>query len=243
MLIKSHRHTAADLKLWAEYYAADRMHADLINLRVVSAMRAIEMFLQKGPAYLSVSWGKDSVCVAHLVHSIAPDTPTIHVRQSNELPETLLVRDAFFERWPMSGYRETFVSYDDSEHVTASSTKAFDKLFFAAFDSMGERRITGIRAEESGGRRVRMRTHGLASINALAPIGWWKAADVYAYLAKHDLPTHPSYAMLGGGRWKRGRLRVDGLGGAGGDQFGRAEWEKEYYGDVLRRLAAGRGIE
>ncbi|TXH99574.1 MAG: hypothetical protein E6Q76_19695 [Rhizobium sp.] len=63
-----------------------------------------------------------------------------------------------------------------------------------------------------------------------------RAADVFAYLAFHGLPVHPNYAMLGAGRWPREYLRTAPLGGKRGDQFGRAEWEREYYGDVLRRL-------
>lgn len=67
------------------------------------------------------------------------------------------------------------------------------------------------------------------------PIIDWPTEAVFAYLAHYRLPTHPNYGMLGGGRWDRGRLRVGGsVGGSDGDNFGRAEWEREYYGDLLR---------
>ena len=65
------------------------------------------------------------------------------------------------------------------------------------------------------------------------------ALETFGYLAAHDLPVHPAYAMLGGGRWERDRIRVASLGGRRGDGIGRAEWEREYYSDVLNRLAAG----
>jgi len=55
----------------------------------------------------------------------------------------------------------------------------------------------------------------------------------------YNLPVHPAYAMTAGGRWDRKHIRVASLGGQRGAQYGRREWEREYYGDVLRRLEAG----
>ena len=64
------------------------------------------------------------------------------------------------------------------------------------------------------------------------------AADVMAYLARFNLPVHPAYGMLGSGRYDRERIRVATLGGERGGGAGRREWESEYYGDVLNRIAA-----
>jgi phosphoadenosine phosphosulfate reductase len=85
-----------------------------------------------------------------------------------------------------------------------------------------------------------MRIHGLATESVCRPIGWLSEQDVFALLAIHDLPTHPNYAMLGQGRWKREKLRVDAIGGHTGGGNGRSEWEHEYYGDVLARMRARR---
>lgn len=81
---------------------------------------------------------------------------------------------------------------------------------------------------------------GISTERTCAPLAWWTAADVFAYLATHDLPVHPAYAMLGGGRWRRERLRVAEIGDTHGKGGGRLEWETEYYGDALRRLQAPR---
>jgi phosphoadenosine phosphosulfate reductase len=152
-------------------------------------------------------------------------------------PESPRVRDAFLSRFP-GDYRESLADYSAISPAlgTDATEKAKDRIFFAAFAAFGSRHVSGIRADESRGRRKRMERWGLASVNALAPLGWWTAADVFGYLAVHDLPVHPSYAMLGGGRWRRDHLRVDELAGDRGAGIGRAEWEREYYGDVLRRL-------
>jgi phosphoadenosine phosphosulfate reductase len=82
---------------------------------------------------------------------------------------------------------------------------------------------------------------GLNSPKGCSPIGRWNTADVFGYLAIHDLPIHPAYAMLGGGRWPRERLRVAEIGDTHGAGGGRAEWEKEYYQDVINRLLAQAG--
>ena len=55
------------------------------------------------------------------------------------------------------------------------------------------------------------------------------------YLNKYNLPIHPNYAMLGGGRYDRNNLRVDCLAGTQGNGMGRNEWEKEYYQDIVNR--------
>jgi phosphoadenosine phosphosulfate reductase len=98
--------------------------------------------------------------------------------------------------------------------------------------------MLGIRADESSGRRIRTLRWGLNSPNGSAPIAKWSTQDVFSYLAVNDLPVHPAYAMLGGGRWPRERLRVAEIGDSHGTGGGRREWEMEYYGDVLRRIEA-----
>lgn len=81
-----------------------------------------------------------------------------------------------------------------------------------------------------------MRYHGMTTEQVCRPIGWMSEQDVLAIHAQWKLPTHPNYAMLGGGRWPRHRIRVDSIGSGFGKQYGGAEWEREYYGDVLNRL-------
>jgi hypothetical protein len=93
------------------------------------------------------------------------------------------------------------------------------------------RHLSGVRADESGVRKIRMRRWGLSTDRTCCPLGWWSKQDAFGYAAAKNLPVHPNYAMLGGGRWPRENLRVDGLGGVRGRGIGRAEWEREYYSD------------
>lgn len=227
MLIASKRHTRRDLEIWNEHYHADlQLHIDLT--------RAIELVQEFAtmPCYCSVSWGKDSVAVAWIVAKYSPHVPLVWVRPAGaECPGCDEVRDIFLQQYPVT-YHEPICPAEIWLDPNGTNEEAFAPAALAAGT---HRRIVGVRAEESGRRKLSMRYHGMATANVCRPIGWMKNQEVFAMLAQLNLPTHSNYAMLGGGRWRRDKLRVDAIGGDTGDQFGRAEWEREYYGDVIAR--------
>ena len=74
------------------------------------------------------------------------------------------------------------------------------------------------------------------ALDRASQLAFWRAADVFAYLAQRGLPVHPAYGYLGGGRWARERLRVAEIGDTHGRLSGRGEWEQEYYGDLLHKI-------
>lgn len=242
MLIKSDRHSAADISLWNEHAEADLAYASLPTLakRVERSLAAIRSFLHSGRPYAGASHGKDSTVLWHLLWRVG-QVDMIHLRPSNHNPDCDFVRDEMLCRFPMP-YSEVAIDYGDL-HARGLPDYELDKLtdarWYAAIsrsgDPYGGRCITGVRADESGGRKMRMKVWGESSPNACAPIGWWSTQDVFSYLAMHDLPIHPAYACLGGGRWDRERLRVAEIGDTNGKGGGRAEWEREYYHDVLTR--------
>jgi len=218
MLIPCDRHKAVDLRGWAELEWADKVWAnqgDRLARLAARSLDAIEAFIA-GPCYASTSWGKDSVVLLHLFLSVRGqvvyhEEAVDYARVDPRLPTIV---------WDRETYR------------------LWDAAWRKVEEDFGARHFSGIRSEESSGRRLRMRRFGLNSPNASAPLGWWTQADIFAYLAAHQLPVHPNYAMLGGGRWKRDHLRVSEIGDEKGIEFGRREWEKEYYGDLLRRNEA-----
>lgn len=244
-LLPSERHTKSDLATWREYEEADAVHGQWLmrSSKVDHSIEAIKSF--GTPAFVGVSWGKDSVVVAHLAWK-AGIRSLRNLRCNNRNPECDVVRDAYLSAFP-SEYQEVTVDYGQL-HATGlpqhELDRATDQRWYAAIDSMGHefggRHILGIRADESGGRKIRMRRWGTNSPKGCAPIGWWTIADVFGYLSYHGLPIHPAYAMSGGGRWARKSMRVAEIGDTHGSQYGRREWEQEYYGDVLRRIEAGK---
>lgn len=243
MLLVTERHTPKDLDFWGELELADLAHYRVgrVEAKAARSLDLMRAFAREGPCYASVSWGKDSTVLAHLVYRMglaAPPVGNVAQHGGRYDPYVPAVRDRFLAGFPLR-YREEAVPlsevFDDGGH-----TPALDVGIRRLREAFGTPRyLGGVRADESGARRIGMMSRGLVTISSCQPLGWWTAADVFAYLAYHGLPVHPAYAMLGGGRWDRQHIRVSILGGPKGNQFGRAEWEREYYGDVLRRLAVG----
>lgn len=225
MLIQSPRHTAADLDVWRTNERTDSIHARMPSLAAkTAAATACVAHFAEDRCYVGVSWGKDSVVVAHLASSLAVRRPLVWVRvEPMYNPDCLAVRDAFL--------RVHDVDYDEivTECGHDVGTGRLVDGFAIASRKHGDRYVSGVRGSESGVRAMRMRSLGTASDRTCAPIGWWSTADVFAYLHAHDLPVHPAYAMTGGGLWQRDRVRVASIGGERGRGHGRADWEARYY--------------
>jgi phosphoadenosine phosphosulfate reductase len=234
-LVPSNRHTKADLRLWAEYEDADLVHAANLDAKIDRSLRVIADFAAKA-CYVGVSWGKDSTVLAHLIAISKPKIPVVwHKIEPIKSPECETVRDHFLAQWPLEYHEITRWCRRSKNEWHASGT--LESAAAEAVERFGERRMLGIRADESGERRLTCLLNGTSSTLSCRPIAWWTVQDVFSYLARFNLPVHPAYAMLGNGRYERSRLRVASLGGKRGDGLGRAEWEREYYGDVLARLS------
>lgn len=242
MLISCDRHTPQDIDCWNDYEESDYHYASFPTLqkRVNRSIRAIEEFLLKGRCYLAISGGKDSAVVSHLLSQI---TKTVPVRWLATEPlvdpycrETI---QEIVSYCGFSNYREhiNWCRLGDREwHATGTLEEGIKSIQ----KEVGTLRyITGIRAQESVTRRLRCFQHLENSLNTCAPLAWWKTEDVYAYAAINNVPLHPTYGMLGGGRWKREKLRVSFLSLTHGTGGGRTEWEKEYYGDFIRKIYSG----
>lgn len=238
MLIESPRLTDDDRRAWAQLEAADARNARRIGSLVDRSLRVVGEFLERCPdAWVGCSWGKDSVVTAHLAHQVDPAVPIGHESHGEwSSPEAALVRDAYLGLHP--------TAYID---VPAPPVPLGDGVGWPEGESdwplnreLGPQRLTGVRAAESGTRRLSAATHGDSTRNVCRPILRWPTWAVFAYLWLHDLPTHPAYAMSMGGALDRERIRVDHLFGARGADMGRREWERRYYPDAWVRLQAAR---
>lgn len=231
MLLESRRHTKADVSSWHERARADPIHASTrpFKARVERALEELDAFAKKpGGGYIGVSWGKDSVVVAHMAHRLGLTMPLVWVKMEPiDNPECPLVRDAFLSRWPMT-YDEIVCQYDPTTKLTS------EPGFLEAARRHGDRHVSGVRGTESATRKRAMQRFGYATERTCRPIGWWSSRDVFAYLHQHDLPVHPAYAMSFGGQLDRDYLRVSSIGGLRGVGHGRRGWEAHYYPDTLR---------
>lgn len=231
MLIESPRHAPEDLEAWRAQSLVDPVTVRSKRYRraVSQAVEEVTRFAET-PCYASVSWGKDSTVLAHLIAEHAPHVPLVWVRVEPIVnPDCELVRDVFLARYPSLDYHEITSWASQDEHGAWHASGSLERGLAEAVERFGARYITGIRAEESGPRKMRCAMHGLSTKHTCAPIGWWSGEFVFAYLYEHDLPIHPAYACLWGGLLKRERVRVTSLGGQRGTGFGRAEWEDRYY--------------
>lgn len=245
-LIVTLRHRPDDLEHWRRAERVDaltaRRLAGRLRDRAAEAREVLRAFITGAPTpaaggYLGVSWGKDSVVVAHLLHELEREGirfPAVWVRvRLWENPDCDLVRDAFLERWPLSAYEEIEV---DAGEDRAGGTSALG--FEEAARRHGDRHVSGVRGAESATRRIVMARWGAATARTCRPIGRWSTEEVFAYLHAHDLPVHPAYGYTMGGVFDRLRLRTASLGGARGAGHGRAGWERAYYDAALRAAGA-----
>lgn len=233
MLIPSRRHRQNDLLLWAELEDADSFHGELLmrSGKVQKSIAAIIEFASTA-CYCSTSWGKDSVVMMDLVCRANARIPCVWMTYGIATnPGCYAVRDEFLRTHRGIDYHEIDVGAEESARDDYSEAV---RMFGT------DRYILGIRAGESGVRKMSLRMLGIDTGRACRPLGWWSIDDVFGYLAVNDLPVHQNYAMLGGGRWPREHIRTASIGGERGIENGRGEWEREYYGDVLNKTLVGR---
>lgn len=241
MLLQSNRHTAIDLEFWKSLEEADLVHGEKFfhSRRWMKSIELMHGFSTKGPCYVAVSWGKDSVALAHL-HALSElNMPVVNIAQHGPQydHDCQKVRDLFLLKFPQANYKEIYVTDDNSRQRDTDKAAGLITGISIANQLLGTNRyIGGIRAAESGVRRIGLRHRGLTCDVSCQPIGWWSDADVFGWLAYHRLPVHPAYGMTRGGKYDRTKIRVSIIGGAKGRNMGRHEWEQEYYGDILRRL-------
>ncbi len=252
MLIDSPRLSEADRQAWERLERYDRaLAADpRLDRLVGQAREAVAEFAAGGDFSISVSWGKDSVCAAHIALGVVPDARVVWARSKDfETPECEQVRDVFLAMHPHARYEEILVELRnpkrgepgfDARHLDPHADHQ-DILK----ENLTGRYVSGVRAEESRIRRISVAHRGLVTRNTCRPIGHWTAIHVFAYLARENLPVHPVYAMTVGGKLDRRWLRVHPLCAAppalsavyGSDT---AEWEDHYYADVIAAARAAR---
>lgn len=215
MIIESRRWLPGDREAWERVSRVDVVHRGLDRLES-SALAAIEAHLSEGPSSVGVSWGRDSVVVAHLAWRVDPSVPLWTAAGAVDNPDNPPVAAALLDR---TG--QTHHHYCHQGHV--------DDMLGWVNRHWHPRSINGVRADESRQRAMSAAVHGLNTERSCRPILRWPSAAVWAYLARHDLPIHPAYGMSRAGALPRDRIRVHSIGDHNGVAHGRREWERAYY--------------
>ena len=228
MLIITHRHTKADLDLWREYEEIDKINR-VYPERIGRSLGIISEWIETHPeTAVYTSWGKDSVVLLHLLSLTKYKIPVVYMRFTDrDNPDCELVRDEFLKNHGID-YHEDFFEYQ-KVRKSGAHWKALQKKY-------GQYRITGIRNDESGIRKMIFLMYRESGLYSCRPLSLWKNHEVFAYVQQEGLPLSPVYGYLGGGRWPREHIRTHSLAGTSGNGIGRTEWEKEYYPDILSRI-------
>jgi 3'-phosphoadenosine 5'-phosphosulfate sulfotransferase (PAPS reductase)/FAD synthetase len=159
------------------------------------AMRDIRNIISRCPDfYVSNSWGKQSVVLAHLVYSVSPQIENIHwTGEDAELIGNFAeVRNAF-----LSSFRVPY-----TELVRHTSLRDAISAYHKEHDRQGY--FVGLCAYESKGRQKSIANQRSGSVLPLAsgmvrccPIGEWTQDDLAAYIAVHNLPLLNPYHKFG----------------------------------------------
>ena len=249
MLIDSPRLTAADHQHWArmEHYDDVLSRDPRLDRLADQGRHAIREWAAAGPGVASVSWGKDSVVMAHLAATSGVDVPLVWVRgEPWETPECQQVRDHFLAAHPHVRYEERPVTYLNPRRGEPGDDATDRPPPSWVFEQVvPERYITGLRGQESRMRAMSIAHRGMVTARTCRPIARWTAEQVFSWLHREDLAVHPVYAMTSGGHYDRRWLRVHTLGGRGPDRsavhgWDMTGWEDTYYGDVITAAIASR---
>lgn len=155
-------------------------------------------------AILTMSFQHEGVVIAHMLREIAPATPILFIDTGYHFPETLAYRDELVSRFdlpienltstmPRSEFIEKYG--DDLHQRDPDLCCKINKVEPLRLALLGVRAwINGRRRDQASTRtemKIAERLQGdMLKVNPLAN---WTARDTFAYMQKHDIPTHPLF--------------------------------------------------
>lgn len=159
------------------------------------ALRDIRQMFQKSPqSYVTLSWGKQSIIVAHMVFSIAPKTPCVHWSNPNAelFADFAATRDKFLAKWPLN-----YTEFPEGD----TDLKGNGQRYMREHDLTGV--FMGLAADESKGRKYSLKG-GFETIRQYkngtwrcCPLAGWRIPDLAAYITSYDLPLLAPYRRYG----------------------------------------------
>lgn len=164
--------------------------------------------------YVSVSWGKDSIVLAHLALSVDPHLTLVHwgSEQERHIANFDQVRDNFLQRF---GRECRYIEVADERLMTGKLSingRAWSRE--NGFDGV----LMGLTAEESRARRFALGRADVHNIYTYAdgmkrccPLANWTVEDITAYVADHGLQMLNLYERYGMQIRTSSRIKRDGL--------------------------------
>jgi 3'-phosphoadenosine 5'-phosphosulfate sulfotransferase (PAPS reductase)/FAD synthetase len=240
-------------------YAKLKCHQHQID----QSMRLIDKALDKiSSPYISMSFGKDSTVMAHIILSIYPHIPMLYVDcgEFDEWPDTSRVKTEFMMLFPDSTLVELksisiwhvyqsvgfYIQDEEVSRETRNAQRAYSVSLGKTLDEEARKRglngsFIGMRADESNNRDRLFKMRGdlyfakTRSMWASNPIAHLSSKDVWAYIAKNNLPYNSLYDMAPEGREM---ARNGAMFGTRSARYGRLALLKKAYPDLFNRFAA-----
>lgn len=188
-----------------------------IDRKEKKAIAVIEQWLSNSDrqVYASVSGGKDSLVMAHLIRRVYPECPLVWVNQGYlaEWPDCVellgLLSSQGWNIVELCPVRDLFHLYLDlGLPLEGTMDTKIDKLINQRliYDPLNEYQelnniagyAWGIRVDEGGKRKFYLKKHGELyqkkdGMWVCSPIGFWKTEDIWYYIDRHKLPYPAMY--------------------------------------------------
>ncbi len=195
------------------------------NEKVKLSKDAIRNALQDhgGNPVISSSFGKDSMALTHLVHSVRPGVCVVFTRTGQQFPGTIQYMKRMQERYGLDIIElhpeKTFweIVRDNGYPRTSRNSKTGDKrepaccqiLKFKPFKKFASEfrpslNFVGLVGDEGRQRRMPFLINGSVTYHnkeldmwKSVPILWWTGADVWRYHDENGIPRNPVYEKYG----------------------------------------------
>jgi len=175
------------------------------RLREASPQEILRAALAYAPGRVALvsSFGAESAVLLHMVSTLDPSTPVLFLDTGQLFAQTLEYRRALTERLGLTDVRDLRPAYadlavhDPKADLWKTDTdlcceirkvRPLDRVLLPDFDGW----ITG-RKRFHGGARVNLPVVEAGAEGKLKfnPLANWSKAQLDAYMAEHDLPSHP----------------------------------------------------
>jgi 3'-phosphoadenosine 5'-phosphosulfate sulfotransferase (PAPS reductase)/FAD synthetase len=191
------------------YYAQTRRYQRMLAF----AQDGIAAMLDLAPhSYVSISFGKQSLCLAHMVYQQAPDTP-MHFLASEEtweIDDYREVIDTFTARFPINlTIHQTRHFFSEPHRTWKESRDAGEHDLQEMCDrNEWDGWFWGLAKEESRGRKITLSTRWDGQPHPTiyryadgkfrcCPLANWTIKEIAAYVATHDLRLLWTYRRFG----------------------------------------------
>lgn len=221
-------------KIDAPLGAGRSRYAPRLPAKVAESLALIEAWLSEHPkTFVSMSGGKDSAAVVHLVRQVRPDVPVVFYDSGIEYRANLTYIKRLTQQWDLdmhvfpatppaldvleaSGQWEHGVDKVDADLLHTACITVPSQAAQARFGTIHS--MYGLRADESrirlillsrnNGHITKHDTDGTLLRSHLAPIWRWTHDEVWDYLARNGVPENPLYGQMERLGIPRSRSRV-----------------------------------